>query len=516
MPIPRPTPTVAAALVIACLSLANNLGATSRTGFNPDESRWIHRAHLLLDIRHPRGPTWEDGYETRGQPPLGSLATGLGLLLQGRDLSTNGPWNYAYQGTRGWHQNIADGNMPSPADLAAARRTSAVVVAATVVAVFALLLRLTSALGATAGAFVLAVHPFQAYIGSLATADALLGLLLAAAGLAAAGLAARPTWRHALLLGVLLGLGGATKLSPLVVTLPLAALGALWLLAPRIIPRSGTGGEVGRFPRRPASDHVTGLEGMDRNSPDPRRRPHSLATKLLSVPLVAAVTFVAVYPYLWPDPIRRTFNLFAFRSAEMTTQSGDWPDLAVVSRADAFRRVGLNFHDRYSFARVARGFVERTAGLAWHPPAIELCLVLIGVLFFAAEAIRSGPSPPLLVFVLLAAQVGITLAAMRSEFDRYHVPMALAAAVAVGFFVDRMARIGSGSGRDFAGLRRPALWLDRATNRKPDKRSIPSMTRGGLTDSTSADWSAPNTAPVAVEALVRSPPRSPRHRSTDD
>jgi len=412
-------------LAVGLVSLTLNLVAGTRTGFNPDESRWIHRAHFLRDLADPFGPTWADGYETRGQPPLGSYVMGLGLLLQGRDLETNGPWNYAYQGTRGWYQNIFDGNMPSAADLAAARRTSALLAALTAVGVCLLLLRLATPSAAAAGGSFLAAHPFNAYIGGIATADALLGLLIVLAALAACRLADRPSWPNALLLGTLLGLGGATKLSPLFVSLPLAALGLGLILFPRVAAGWAGHGCVAR-----------------------------LGPQLLALPAIAAAVFIAVYPYLWPNPLSRTIAIFTFRVGEMRQQSGDWPVMAVDSRAEAVRRVGTNFGERYGFAGTAEAALARGAGLEWQIPPLDLLAMLIGTIVFAALALRAGPSPRLLTFVVLLGQVVVTVAGMRSEFDRYHVPMAVAGAVAVGLLAGQAAPL---LGRVAASGRRERL-----------------------------------------------------------
>src|ERR687894_1951127 len=89
------------------LALAHNLGAVESSPFHPDETRWLNRAHYLRDLGDPAGPTWRDGYLTRGQPPLGSYLMGLGLLLQGRDLDTNGVWDFDQSDA--W--NAANGNM---------------------------------------------------------------------------------------------------------------------------------------------------------------------------------------------------------------------------------------------------------------------------------------------------------------------------------------------------------------------------------------------------------------------
>jgi len=78
------------ALALVALAAWLNLSDLRLTPFHPDETRWLNRTHYLHDLADPFGPTWTDGYLTRGQPPLGSYLMGLGLLAQGRDLTTNG------------------------------------------------------------------------------------------------------------------------------------------------------------------------------------------------------------------------------------------------------------------------------------------------------------------------------------------------------------------------------------------------------------------------------------------
>jgi len=412
---------VLVAVAVFALALWQNLAQVPDTPFNPDESRWLHRAHYLRDVVHPFGPTWKPGYLTRGQPPLGSYATGIGLLAQGRDLATNGSWIYTCQegvcrtGFQERAENVAAGNVPPAADLQAGRRTSAVVGALTALVVYLLGARLTNRTGGVAGALLLAVHPFQSYVSSLATADALLGLLLALAGLATARLAARPTGGRALLVGVLLGLGGATKLSPLLTAVPLAGLGAA-LLAPAIWSRVRGGGWT----------------------TSPRRDP--LAVGLIAAPLVAFLVFIAVYPYLWPDPVGRTADLFTFRAQEMRAQGKDWPVLAVPTRADALRRIGVTLGGESDATSRVAGAVLRRVGLSPDVPPLDLPLAIAGAEVLVALAVSRGVrSPQMLVVVLLGAQAAITVAGMRSGFDRYLVPIALFVAVSGGVLIGQMA-----------------------------------------------------------------------------
>jgi hypothetical protein len=395
-----------AVLVVAALAFALADAAARWPSFNPDESRWLSRAHYVAALADPFGPTWADQYMTRGQPPLGSYAMGVGLLAQGRDLETNPPWDFSLT----WEQNIALGHKPVPEDLAAGRRTSALLVALTAVAVIGVArVYLTMPWAITAGAL-FAVHPFTIYIGSIAMSDALFGLLIALAAWAAAALARRPGWERASLVGVLLGLGGATKLSPLAVAAGFSVAGVL-IFAVATIGRR-------RFARRDAVYAVRGLV----------------------IGGAALLTFIASYPYLWTDPIGHTRHLFAFRVEEMAAQSSDWPVMAVPNRAEALRRVNLNFTERYN---LSGSVIAVLGGTTAAPPLrqVEFLIPLLGIVLMTGLAIRDGPySPRALALAVLGGQVLVTILGMRSEFDRYHVPMALLGAVAAAVALEWLTR----------------------------------------------------------------------------
>lgn len=435
---------------LACIAVVAFLladAAAPRTPFNPDESRWLSRAHYLAALTDPFGPVWEDRYTTRGQPPLGSYLMGIGLLVQGQDLRTNPPWNFSIT----WEANGAVGNEPTDADLAAGRRTSAVLTAITSVLVVCVAQAFVSSIWALLAGLFFAVHPFTIYIGSLALSDALFALLIALAAAAAAAYATQPSAFRAAIVGTALGLGGATKLSPLVLAIGIGIVGCTCWLFASIIHR-GPSARVSAFARGAA---ITAI--------------------------AAIVTFVASYPYLWPDPIGRTMNLFAFRAEEMAQQASDWPEMAVPTRAEALRRVIVNFGERFNLS----ASLARTIG--WAPPAAlqyaELVIPLVGLAAMVVIVIRAGPfSAPFLIAVVLGGQVAITILGMRSEFDRYHVPMALLGAVAAGVGLSTLASLGRGPWSRFA-----ARWpfFGRPTRvgwsgRQSRAMTGPDMTRKGI------------------------------------
>jgi hypothetical protein len=72
---------------------------------------------------------------------------------------------------------------------------------------------------------------------------------------------------------------------------------------------------------------------------------------------------------------------------------------------------------------------------------VEFLVPLLGLVLMAGMAVRDGPySPRALVLAILGGQVLVTILGMRSEFDRYHVPMALLGAVAAAAALEWLAR----------------------------------------------------------------------------
>ena len=385
------------------------LAAVDDAAPHRDEARWIHRAVYVRELAAPLSPYWDEATwrrrrvsldernRLRAQPPMASYLMGVGLLAQGRDLRTNGFWNMDHD--EAW--NIERGNAPEAGDLAAGRRTVAVVAALTVVTAYALGTRLTNRAGGLVTALFVACHPLVGLYAVFAGSDILLVLLVALAAVAAGRLADRSTWPRAVLLGALIGLGGATKLSPLLVALPLALLGVAALVA--------------------------ALFGA-RWAP-PRR----LGMQLLSVPLFAGAIFVGSYPYLWSDPLTNTRAMLDFRRLGMELQGAAWPHTAVNDPIEAFRRVGLKLGNDWTALGRLNAELEGRFGLVWDARGVELALAAAGLVLLGALVIRSGVwSGHGLVVVVLTGQAAITIAGLRADFARYHLPVLLLVAVGLG------------------------------------------------------------------------------------
>lgn len=383
-------------------ALGVNLHAVPTTEFHRDEARWIHRARFLGELRNPTGPYWEESELMLGQPPLGNYLMGLGLLLQGQDLQTNGYYNFHY--SQAWNQR--HGNMPDEIDLAAARRTNSVIGALIAASVYLIASALLNPVAGVAAALLLVPHPLSIYLSSLAGSDALVSLLVAWAALAAMALAQRPTWARAVLLGVLLGLGGAAKLSPLALAFPLAGAGI-------ILAIQGWRG-------RGASAVHDG----------------ELGWRLLAQPAIAAATFVALYPYLWSDPIRRTLALVQFRADEMSNQGAIWEELKVEGPVDALSRIGHWLGEVDSVTGQGINVVAKLVGATWAPMGLDLALAIIGALILLALAIQRGlGSRWAMALLVLGGQVALVVFGMRADFSRYLLPVMVGTTVCGGLVV---------------------------------------------------------------------------------
>lgn len=407
--------TALLAVCIFAIALWQNLSAVDESPFHPDESRWISRSDYLQNLIRPTSQTWDDRYLTRGQPPMGSYVTGLGLFLQGRPLGEYGPWDFHFGNEVNVVWNVVKGNMPTAADILAARRTNAVLGALTCVVLFLVVTWLTHWIGGTIGALFFAFHPLQTYLASLAVSDTLFTLFVALSTLVAVMLAAKPNWPRAISLGVVLGMGASTKLSPLFVAVALAGLGGLFLV----------GNLLRSIPLVPA------FVKRRRGSAGEHRR---LGWMLLTLPAVTFATFVVSYPYLWPDPIGRTQALLNFRLDEIANQGQIWPGTAIGSRVEAITRTWQNLEYTYSTTDRLFSAIGDALGQHWTGFGIDVPLALAGLILLVALTLsRRLPVRQLLALAVVLTQSAIILAKLSIDFNRYYLPLVFACALGVGF-----------------------------------------------------------------------------------
>jgi hypothetical protein len=407
------------ATVVVVVSLAINFNHVDQTALHPDETRWLNRAHYLDDFLDPFGPTWQDYYLTRGQPPGGSYLMGLGLLVQGQPRDTVGVWDFNYglsweSGDEpGW--NELAGATPADEILKAGRNTNAVVGALVVVLVYIVAAQLTNPIGGLIAGLILANHPLQITLSTQALSDQLLALSLGVTFVAAFQFAKKPSYGWAVMMGIAIGIGGGTKLAPLALSFVLAGYGAVWLLWTWRKKRG-----------RPAtwSNRKFGL-------------------LLLAQPVIAGVTFVAMYPYLWVSPIRNALHLLDFRRTEMASQARILPHARVDDPLGAFLRYGQQLHGAYSSTRDGIESLGRLFGQDFGgATSLDLIVGAVGLLLVVRMVIQAGLwSPQALVILLMAAEVGAVTVGLGVDFYRYYLPVLLVISVLVGVAAGELARV---------------------------------------------------------------------------
>lgn len=389
-------------LVLLLLSLIQNLGQVDVSPFHRDEARWIGRAHFLEQAFDPFSATWNDFYLTSTQPPFGSYVMGLGLVLQGRDLTTNSIWDFNF--SQEWNEQT--GAMPEAGDLNAGRRMNALLGALITLTVYFIGRQLSNRVGATIGALFIALHPLQILLASQALSDVTLTLLLALLFLAGMRLARYPTWTNAIIVSALIGMGGSAKLAPLLLSLPLAGLGA-FLLARSLLAR---------FTERSDKDRTLGF-------------------RLLPIPIMSFIFFIASYPYLWVDPIRRSYKMFSFRVDEMQSQGTIWPGLAVDSPLDALARIGIRLGETSTMSgRLAAAFLH-LMGIDGYaiPSGLDFLPAIAGIVILGALVIKHGlRSKYAVISLLMISEAGAIAVGMKADFNRYHLPIVLIMSICIG------------------------------------------------------------------------------------
>jgi hypothetical protein len=385
--------------------------AVETTPFHRDEARWIGNSALLREWRHPLGERWQDeGYRNvygtidevsrrRSQPPLAMYVFGIGLIFQGEGLPGSGYWIM----TQDTDWNAAHGNMPSSTELRAARRTNVAIVLLTVLGLFVIGERVVNRVAGMTAGLAYALHPLVLETSTRAWSDPLLVLCIVAAALASIRFGARPSLRRAAVVGILLGLGGATKLSPLLLAAGLGVLCA-FPVAWGVVRKNRTA-------------IWSGLA-------------------LASIPLAAYLTFAASYPYLWTDPIRHTKRMFDFRSLSFDLQAQASPHARVTGLPDAVRRVGVQFVERDSIG----GFLAEKLG----SPAVnwdwlheaDLVLAVVGWLLITNLLVRRRFDAKLFFpLTVLGGQGAIIVLAFQLDYARYLLPIVPAIAIGIGAVV---------------------------------------------------------------------------------
>ncbi len=398
--------------------------------FHHDESQWIYTTRFLalLEQGATTSPEW-DSYWLHTQPPVARYLLGLPLQLAGYNLlHLNGPWDTSLT----FAQNAAQGNMPTPAQLALARLGSALAACTALLLLFRLGRR-AGGLGAGLGAAGwLAGNFYARELLTRATGDGLLLALLLltlvltlplADALAVLGDSTAPpsTARRVvgltLVMGALIGVATATKLTA-VFALP--ALALVLVLDP-FVRRRGAARRATRLLR-------------------PLLR---AAAVIIGVTVVAVGLFVAVDPAVWPHPISGSIGLFQFRQDEMAQQMVAFPQVAIPAGPRRFWLALTRPLFLYSFgASLGQMLAGDTGGTQGARLPLDAALVALGLVSALGRCLAGWWRPggvPLAAAVDLPPPLGLGVVGCTAiwtlvfyggialtigmDWDRYYLPL---------------------------------------------------------------------------------------------
>lgn len=162
---------------------------------------------------------------------------------------------------------------------------------------------------------------------------------------------------------------------------------------------------------------------------------------LIAQPFIAFASFVAAYPWLWENPVGRTWRLFAFRSSEMDAQTSAWPNALTESPFEALARFGYKLTYTHSTSQKALQQVYDWLGFERTAVGFDLVLAAAGVAILVWGLGRYGLwTPRALVTILVFGELALLAIGMKADFYRYHLPVVMIVsvplAVAVGALWD--------------------------------------------------------------------------------
>lgn len=383
-------------LVAAVLAAAVLAFSRARAKADGDEAEWIGTSRYFLTLfveRDLSAEAWADKYWTRTQPMVARYVIGAWLWARGYDLTALNP---AYNHDRSWEANQRLGRAPAYPMLDEARvamRALAVVAVAVVYLVARVLAGPVAGLAA-AGLFVGSPYLAEHLIRAKGDTTMLLFLLLA---LTAALIALRhpergPSLPWGTAAGIFLGLAMGSKLTAFLAALALA----LWaILATGARRRPGRGG----------------------SRTTPTDSPLAWASVVL---LTAALVFVASNPYLWSDPVGRTWILFQNRQAEMDVQVATEPWRAYNSVQERAMRV------------LERSLLHETWGASYLGIPLEAILSAVGVGWLLWRSVRRPDGgEALLLAWSICLFIGVSLG-LRYLLQHYFLPTTVTALVLAG------------------------------------------------------------------------------------
>lgn len=385
---------LAATLGIFLLALLVLGVEASASPFEADEADYVATSRYFgyLALQHDvTRKEWGSNHWTRTQPPLTRYIVGAWLTAWGYDLEK---LNQPYVSTASsFEVNRQKGRVPTDDVLARSRQPMVLLGAGAVAFLYPLGLLLGGPLAGGLASLLALSSPFVRYTLVHTWAEAplafflLLAVCLAAIGVQRVLQGRAWTWVWALGLGLALGLAAATKLTGLV----------------GLVPLVGAAGVLALMSWRRQRD----LGGV-----------RVVAARTVTACIVTVAVFVAVNPYLWPDPVGGVGGMLAERRDEMAFQQDQWPEYAVTGWAE---RPWLTVAGSLQVGPLAEQSAD--TGL---PVLVNLPLLLVGLVALYRR-IRQDQleeaGAALLVWALCYAVM--IVAGLGLKYPRYFMPSTL-------------------------------------------------------------------------------------------
>ena len=321
------------------------------------------------------------------QPPLPRYIIGLGRWLGGfREADLNLPWEF----DKDSQTNIAAGRMPSPELLWWSRLPMVILAATSIFIGFVLLKKITGRLTGYIwiGLSLMSVYYPRTLIRAMGdsallvfTAGTLIisYLLLQNSDSRKANRAGR-SYIYFFLLGIAIGLAESSKLNGL--SAIMAGFGFVLLTALRM----------------------------------KQTRTLKIRFALVSILILvfsSQLTFVALNPFLWKNPLDRTLTMFNSRIFEMSVQTNDFPGSRIQGFGQHVSVLTKRIFESYSSLHFE--------GAIW----INIILFLIGFSYLAVKAVQycknDNSNPGALVILAIGLATSLPSLFTPLDWDRYYI-----------------------------------------------------------------------------------------------
>jgi len=397
-----------AVLVLAIAVVAVSVFARAPAKQAGDEANWLGTARyfLVLFVRHDlSAEAWPDSYWTRTQPMVPRYIMGGWLWARGYDFEWLDP---SFDHTKKWFTNEREGKAPTEAILTEARIPMRALAVVAAVLLYGVVRVLAGPAGGAAAALLICgssyvpLHLVRA-MGEPPFVTFLLATLLVSLVAVRHGAARGPRVGLGVLVGVLLGLAFSSKLTA-VIAIAAVVLWGVW---------AAVGGVVARRVST-VRDHASGRRWL---------------LWSIGVVAVALLTFAVTNPFLYHDPIGRSWLLFANRQAEMAAQAELDSSRAVTSLTERARLVW-----KYSLIEDTWAHTR----LRW---PLEALLAVVGFAWLLVRAVRLQPGAEGLLLLWVLGFFGGVTVGLGYVLDHYFIPTATLGLLLGGLAVGWGARL---------------------------------------------------------------------------